>query len=86
MITDPSGAAVSGAAVTATNLDTGLSRETQTDQAGSYRLFALPVGRYELRVKKEGFTQGVRTEIRLAVAQEATVDLSLQVGKVSEQV
>jgi hypothetical protein len=86
MITDPSGAAVSAASVTATNLDTGLFRETQTDQAGGYRLFALPVGRYELRVKKDGFTQGVRTEIRLAVGQEATVDVALQVGKVSEQV
>jgi len=86
VITDPSGAAVAAASVTATNLDTGLSRDTLTDQAGRYRFLALPVGRYELRVKKEGFAQEIRTGIRLVVGQEATVDLSLHVGQVSEQV
>src|SRR3979411_2055901 len=47
LLTDPSGAAVAAASVTATNLDTGLSRDTLTDQAGRYRFLALPVGRYE---------------------------------------
>ena len=85
-ITDPSGAAVSSAAVTATNTDTGLSRETITDQSGHYRLFALPVGQYELSVKKDGFAQGLRTGIRLVLDQDASVNLSLRVGQVNEQV
>ncbi|HEV7513020.1 MAG TPA: carboxypeptidase-like regulatory domain-containing protein, partial [Candidatus Acidoferrum sp.] len=86
VVTDPSGAAVVAASVTATNLDTGLSRDTLTNQAGAYRFLALPVGRYELRVKKEGFAQEIRTGIRLVVGQEATIELGLHVGQVSEQV
>src|SRR5215472_629578 len=49
VITDPSGAAVVGASVTAKSLDTGASRTTATDQTGRYRFF-LPVGLYEVRV------------------------------------
>ncbi len=86
VITDPSGAAVSAANVSAINLDTGLSREARTDQTGAYRLFALPVGQYELRVRKDGFEQGIRKGIRLVVGQEANVDLALRVGKISERV
>ena len=67
MISDQSGAAVSGAAVTAKNLDTGLSRTVQTDQSGRYRLFALPVGPYEIRVTKDGFAEAIRSGVRLAV-------------------
>jgi hypothetical protein len=86
VITDPSGAAVSEATVTARNLDTGASRTVPTDQSGRYRLFALPVGLYEIRVTKQGFAEGIRSGIRLAVGQDASADLSLRVGLVSEQV
>lgn len=85
-VTDPSGAVVPGAAVTATNLGTGLSRATVTDQAGRYELIALPIGQYEVRAKKDGFAERVRTGIVLVVGQDATADLSLPLGKVTEQV
>src|SRR5271165_2226532 len=85
-VTDQSGAAVSAAGVTARNLDTGLSRETATGPAGRYQLFALPLGEYEVRVKKDGFAEAVRTGIRLVVGQDATVDVGLHVGAVSEEV
>jgi len=86
LITDSSGATVSAASVTAKNLDTGLSRTVQTDQSGRYKFFALPVGPYEVRVTKEGFAEGIRSGISLVVGQDATVDLGLHVGQVSEQV
>ncbi len=86
LITDPSGAAVSAALVTAKNLDTGIARTVPTDQSGRYRFFALPVGPYEVRVTKEGFAEGIRSGIRLVVGQDAAVDLGLRVGQVSEQV
>ncbi len=86
MVTDQSGAAVSGAGVMARNLDTGLSRSTVTDQTGRYQLFALPVGQYEVRVKKDGFAEGIRTGIRLVVGQDASADLSLRVGAVTKEV
>ena len=85
LVTDPSGAAVSAAKVTARNLDTGFSRETVTGHSGRYQLFALPVGQYEVRVKKDGFREGIQTGIRLLVGQDASVDLVLRLGAVSEE-
>jgi Carboxypeptidase regulatory-like domain len=85
-VTDQTGAVVSGATVTAENLDTGLSRTTITDQAGRYELVALPIGHYDVRAKKTGFAERVRTGLSLVVGQDATVDLSLPVGNVNEQV
>ncbi len=85
-VTDPSGAAVTGAAVTARNIDTGLSRRTVTNQAGRYQSFALPVGQYEVQVKKDGFAEGIRTGIRLVVGEDASADLGLKLGAVSEEV
>jgi len=85
-VTDQTGAAVSGAAVTATNLDTGLARTAVTNQSGMYELLALPIGQYEMRAKKDGFAEEVRTGILLVVGQDATADLSLKVGNVTEQV
>jgi len=85
-VTDQTGAALTGAAVVARNVDTGLRRNSVTDQAGRYRLAALPVGRYEIRASKSGFAEQVRSGIVLVVGQDATADMSLQVGKVNEQV
>ena len=86
LISDPSGAALSGASVAAVSLDTGLSRTAPTDPAGRYRFLALPVGLYEVRVTKDGFAEAIRTGIRLVVGQDATVDLGLHVGRLNEQV
>jgi hypothetical protein len=85
-VTDQSGASVAGAAVTAQSLETGLSRTTVTDQTGRYQLFALPVGQYELRVKKDRFADGVRTGIRLVVGQDASANISLRLGTLSQEV
>ncbi len=49
-------------------------------------MFALPLGQYEVWVKKDGFAEGIRTGIRLVVGQDAKVDLSLRLGPVSEEV
>jgi carboxypeptidase family protein len=86
IVTDPSGAAVAGADVTAKEADTGLTRNATTNNAGRYQLFALPVGQYELHIKKQGFSEGVHTGIQLAVGQEAVVDLQLRLGQVDERV
>lgn len=85
VVTDSSGAAVSGASVKASNVDTGVERTAQTDSKGRYAIFALPVGSYELRVTKVGFAEGIRSGIRLVVGQDAGADVSLRVGQVSEQ-
>src|SRR5271165_5451025 len=82
----PSGAAVTGAAVTARNTDTGALRGTVTDSQGRYQFFSLPVGQYEIRGAKAGFADEVRTGVYLVVGQSATVDLNLRVGESSQQV
>ena len=86
MVTDPSGAALSDASVTAVNVDTGLSRSTVTDKAGRYQLFALPVGQYEVRAKKQGFAEEVRAGVHLVIGQDAGINLRMRVGQVNEQV
>jgi hypothetical protein len=85
-VTDPTGAAVSGVAVTANDLDTGVSRTVVTNQVGLYQLVALPVGSYEIHATKQGFAERIRTGVILVVGQDATADLVLQVGGVKEQV
>ncbi len=85
-VTDQTGAAIQGATVTAVSRETGVSRTTVTGQTGMYELLALPIGQYELHARKDGFSEEVRSGILLVVGQDATANLSLQVGKVSEQV
>jgi hypothetical protein len=85
-VTDQTGAAVSGATVTAKDTETGISRSTVTNAAGRYELPALPVGRYEVEAEKSGFAGAIRSGILLVVGQDAAADLSLKVGNVSEQV
>ena len=85
-VADQTGAAVSGATITARDTDMGISRVTVTDAAGRYELPALPVGRYEVEAAKSGFAGAIRSGILLVVGQDAAADLTLKVGSVSEQV
>jgi hypothetical protein len=85
-VTDPSGAVVSSAVVTAIATDTGASRSVTTGADGRYQMPSLAVGTYEIHARKQGFTEEVRTGVHLDVGQEATVDLSLRVGESSQQV
>jgi len=85
-VTDPSGAVVQGVSVTLKDVDTGAARTTLTDSFGRYQASALPVGQYEVRAQKPGFTAAVRTGIRLVVGEDASVDLRLQIGDTGQQV
>src|SRR5579862_9875146 len=85
-VTDASGGAVQSAAVTVTNSGTGAVRNTVTDEAGRYQVSALPVGDYEVRAAKTGFSDELRKGIHLVVGQSATVDLTMQVGQTSQTV
>ena len=86
-ITDPTGAAVPGASITARNVDTGLSRTAPSGEDGGYRLEFLPVGRYVLEVTATtGFKKAVRENLVLQLNDTLRVDVSLEVGSVSEEV
>lgn len=85
-VRDTSGGAIPAAAITVTNLETGLTRATAADGNGFFTIPSLPVGRYEVAAEKNGFQRGLRRGIDLAVGQEALVDLTLQLGNVDQQV
>ncbi len=85
-VADQTGAIISTATVTAKNVDTGVTRDTTTDAEGHYQFFSLPVGNYEIRAKKAGFTEEARTGVHLVVAQSATVNMELHVGESSQQI
>jgi len=85
-IQDASGAAVASAQVKATQTDTGATRTVTSGVDGSYALPALPVGPYQLEVTKAGFTKYVQTGIVLQVGVNPTIDISLKVGAVTQEV
>ena len=85
-VTDQTGATIPSAQVTALNLDLGSERTSVTDGAGRFELQSLSLGRYRVRVSKQGFQEEVRTGIQLSVGQNASVDFQLPVGDASQQI
>lgn len=67
-VTDSSGAAIAGAAVSVKNVDTGLNRTVSTSDDGSYAVPELPIGPYTVTVEKAGFKQGVVSGLRVEVS------------------
>ncbi len=78
VVTNQNGAALRDVAVTIKNVDTGATRRIATDGAGHYQASGLDAGRFEIRAAKQGFADETRAGISLAVGQEATVDIKLQ--------
>src|SRR5438067_12322173 len=85
-VTDPTGAAIAAAKVTATNLTTNVSRTVMTQSDGSYSLLFLPIGTYRVEISAAGFKKFEQTGIVLEVNRIAKADASLQVGAVSDTI
>ncbi|MGH9445317.1 MAG: carboxypeptidase-like regulatory domain-containing protein [Terriglobia bacterium] len=86
-VTDPSGAAVPGVAVTVTNqLRSSVVRSVTTNSAGNYSVPDLPVGAYTVQAKKTGFTIAVHRDLVLNVSSNIRVNFQLTVGAVTQQV
>ena len=82
IITDPNGALIVGAEVTATQKATGVQRETTTNDQGLYTLTNLSPGEYEVKVVAAGFAMKVyQALVVLQVGQNVTVDAVLEVGQ-----
>ena len=84
-VTDTSGAVVAGATVTVRNIDTGESKEFVTNGDGIYDTVSTRAGNYRLEFSKPGFKRSEYGPIALEVS-TITVDATLQVGEVSQQV
>lgn len=86
LVTDPAGAVVANAAVTATNRATSGASSTSTDASGYYTFASLPVAAYTLEVELQGFKKAVHESVNLEVGQKARIDFTLEVGAVTEAV
>jgi Carboxypeptidase regulatory-like domain/TonB-dependent Receptor Plug Domain len=83
---DASGGSVAGADVTATNTDTGAEAKTKTNMSGFYEFVELSPGMYSVTVEAPGFAKTTVAPQRLVVASNLRVDVTLQIGKVSESI
>jgi len=85
-VTDPTGAAIIGAKITAKNTASGFTSDGQTNETGRYFIPFLNPGPYELRVEASGFRAYVRTGIELRAAESPRIDVVMQLGSVNDSV
>ncbi len=85
-IHDQSGAALPGVSVTVSNVDTGDTRVFVTNERGGYRAPLLPLGRYRVSAELQGFKKFEQQGLSLSAGQTALVDVTLEVGNLSEVV
>jgi len=85
-VLDTSGAAVPGANVTAISLATNASRTAESSKDGGYVLTQLPPGDFTITVEAKGFRKLVQTGLSLQINQQASVDLTLQLGQLADTV
>ena len=81
VVTDPSGAVIPDATVTATNKETGFSQKAMTTGSGAYTIGALAGGPYTVSVEKTGFSKKVLESVRLQSETVQSLNLSMDVGQ-----
>ncbi|MBI4472940.1 MAG: TonB-dependent receptor [Acidobacteria bacterium] len=86
IVKDASGAVVPGADITITEKTTGVETKSATTDAGVYRAPYMPPGTYRITAGLAGFKTALADNIQLLLGQTVTVDFTLEVGQVSEQV
>src|SRR5260370_39569525 len=84
-VTDPSGAVMPGAEISARNTETGLVRNTKTNPDGYYHLTFLPVGRYNISVVAKGFGRKERA-VSVELNSTHALDFEMQPTSVTTQV
>ncbi len=86
VVTDPSGAVVQGAIVTATNSATGAVRTMTTSDAGNYSITSLAPGSYTVSVEKSGFPKVVLTNVQVSTSLSVPLNAQFQLGTATESV
>ncbi len=85
-VTDPTGASVPGALVTAQNVDTGVDSKAKSDSSGVYRIEFLPIGRYQVSITANGFGTDTVPPFQLEALQTANFNVKLTVGSATTTV
>ena len=83
-IQDDTGAVLPGVSVSATQVDTGITRDVISDDEGRYRVSNLALGSYRIQAELPGFQTAVRSGVTLSVGQEAVINFTLQIGQITE--
>jgi hypothetical protein len=86
VVTDATGAVVSGAAVSVKSLATGAQYSATASDSGSYVVAQLPIGKYEVRVSQKGFKEFVASNVDVHTSSDTRVDAQLQLGAATETV
>jgi hypothetical protein len=86
VVRDSNGGVVPGTSVTARNVESGLTRTGVTNAEGAYLIPELPIGQYEVSAEVSGFKKALQSGVTVAVAQQAVVNLTLELGNVSQTV
>jgi hypothetical protein len=86
LITDPSGAVVAGARVSATNVSTNATTVAESNESGRYSIAFLIPGKYAVEVEARGFKKSVRENIELQISVRVGLDISLELGAGNEKV
>lgn len=84
-ITDPTGASIAKATVTATDPQRGLSRRTVSDAAGDYRLPLLPPGAYRVRVEAPGFSTRIVDNVEIRVGDTVSLPVEMTLGQITTE-
>src|SRR4051794_10152406 len=85
-VTDPSGAPMTGAAVSLTNNGTGEHRTMQTTGSGDYNFVNLVPGSYKVEVENAGFKHYTRDNLQVQVESAVRVDIPMQVGNLNQEI
>src|SRR5438552_17212664 len=85
-VTDPTGAIIPGATITATNMDTMVTYTALTNEQGAYQIPLLPIGMYTVTGEQPGFKKDVTKPEKLEINQSLRVDIRMTVGGITEQV
>lgn len=86
VVRDSTGAIIPDATVTAVHTGTRLTASAKTGELGSFVIPLLPVGTYDVSVKKDGFRTETRSGVILTADQAATLDFAMSLGAVSDEV
>lgn len=85
-VTDPTGAAVAGATVTATSASTGSTYSTTTSQTGDYTFPQVQVGSYNVTVKAPNFKTNRQSDVVVEINTPSVVNVQLQLGETAQTV
>ena len=85
-VTDPSGGAIAGAAVTVTETSTNVSKRLTTDAQGRYSVPFVDPGNYVVKIVAGGFTPASQTGIHVSVSETNLADFKLQVGETTDTI